>query len=86
MAELLQPIQQLHQLLGRPVVAEGGEVAIVEELVAMIALVLANLSSGAEAFKTKVYAGDTFDTDYSEERTENEVNQAEESQLICSLL
>ena len=86
MAELLQPIQQLHQLLGRPVVAKGGEVSIIEELISMVAFVLTNLSSGAEAFKTQVDAGDTFNTDYSEERTENEVNQTEECQVICSLL
>ena len=40
---------------------------------------LANLSSGTEAFKTQVNAGDAFDRDYSEETTENVVYKAEES-------
>ena len=31
-SELLEPVQQLHQLLGRPVVVQRGEVAVVHEL------------------------------------------------------
>ena len=67
MTKVLQPIQQLHQFFGCPVIPKWREVSIVQQLIAMISLMLAKFGPGTEALQTKVYRGNTLDTYDSEE-------------------
>ena len=63
-SKLLQSIQKLNELLGGPVVVQGGEVPVVHELVAVVRLVAPHLHPGSEALGAEDEAGlDALDPD-----------------------